>query len=82
MCGFVAMWHRYLELPRGHKWCFGVADDLGVLRGVVIVGRPMSHVLDDGMTLEVTRSGDEFGDRQPRISASGTFCSAGVSEPW
>jgi hypothetical protein len=55
-CGFVEMWHRHHSAPVGCKFCIGVADDGDVLRGVVIVGRPVSRHLDDRMTLEVTRT--------------------------
>jgi hypothetical protein len=54
--GFVQMWHRHHTAPVGHKYSIGVADDDGVLHGVVIVGRPVARHLDDGLTLEVTRS--------------------------
>lgn len=55
-CGFVTMWHRHHAPPVGHKFSLGVADDHDVLRGVAIVGRPVSRISDDGMTLEVTRT--------------------------
>jgi len=55
-CGFVAMWHRHHRPPIGHKFSVGVADGEGVLRGVLIVGRPVSRVFDDGQTLEVIRT--------------------------
>lgn len=55
-CEFVAAWHRHHQPPVGHKWSFGVATDDGVLHGVVIIGRPVARFLDDGQTLEVTRS--------------------------
>lgn len=55
-CGFIDMWHRHHRPPRGMKFCFGVADELDVLRGVAIVGRPVARWLDDGLTLEVTRT--------------------------
>ncbi len=55
-CGFVDMWHRHLEPPRGHKFCTGVANDLNVLVGVAIVGRPVARLSQDGLTLEVTRT--------------------------
>jgi hypothetical protein len=55
-CGFVQMWHRHHTAPVGHKYSIGVADDDGVLHGVVIVGRPVARHLDDGLTLEVTRT--------------------------
>jgi hypothetical protein len=38
----------------GHKFSLGAAKD-GQVVGVVIVGRPVSRVRDDGLTLEVTR---------------------------
>jgi hypothetical protein len=38
----------------GHKFSLGVAD-AEVLVGVAIVGRPVARLLDDGLTLEVTR---------------------------
>jgi hypothetical protein len=33
----------------------GAVDDTGKLRGVVITGRPVARMLDDGHTAEVTR---------------------------
>lgn len=51
---FVADWHRHHRPPRGHKFSVGVADE-DVLVGVAIVGRPVARMLDDGLTLEVTR---------------------------
>lgn len=38
----------------GHKFSIAVSDD-GTVRGVAIIGRPVSRVLDNGWTLEVTR---------------------------
>lgn len=55
-CGFVTMWHRHHQPPVGCKFCLGVADDADVLRGVAIVGRPVARMLQDGLTLEVTRT--------------------------
>jgi hypothetical protein len=54
-CAFVASWHRHHEPPVGHKFSVGVADDQ-TLVGVAIVGRPVARHLDNGHTLEVTRS--------------------------
>lgn len=51
---YVAMWHRHHAAPVGHIFSIGAADTDGVLRGVVIVGRPVARRLDDGTTLEVT----------------------------
>jgi len=55
-CGFVQMWHRHHAAPIGCKFCLGVADGNDVLRGIAIVGRPVARLLDDGLTLEVTRT--------------------------
>jgi len=53
-CTFVKKYHRH------HKptvsWKFGCAvNDGSKVVGVVVVGRPVSRVYDDGWTLEVTR---------------------------
>lgn len=40
----------------GCKFCIGVADEDGVLRGVAIVGRPVARMYDNGQTLEVNRT--------------------------
>lgn len=52
---FVAAHHRHHVPPRGCVFCLGVEDDAGTLRGVAIAGRPVSRMLQDGRTLEVTR---------------------------
>lgn len=53
---FVAMWHRHHQPPAGMVFAVGAADDEGVLHGVAIVGRPVARLLDNGQTLEVTRT--------------------------
>lgn len=55
-CGFVDLWHRHHKRPTGHKFCVGIANDLDVLVGVAIVGRPIPKAYQDGLTLEVTRT--------------------------
>lgn len=51
---FVRAVHRHHGVVAGHK--FSIAATLGEkVVGVVIVGRPVSRSLDDGLTLEVTR---------------------------
>jgi hypothetical protein len=51
---FVRQHHRHHTPPVGHK--FSIGGMLGEqLVGVVIVGRPVSRMRDDGLTLEVTR---------------------------
>lgn len=46
--------HRHHKQTRGHKFSLGLFVG-GVLRGVVIVGRPVARGLDDGVTLELLR---------------------------
>jgi hypothetical protein len=52
---FVTKHHRHHSKAQGCKFCVGVVDDNGLLRGVAIVGRPVSRFLDNGLTAEVTR---------------------------
>jgi hypothetical protein len=51
---FVTEHHRHHQHVVGHKFAIGAVAD-GTLVGVVIVGRPVSRMRDDGKTLEVTR---------------------------
>lgn len=51
---FVARYHRHHGPVVGHKFSIGAALD-GKIVGVVIVGRPVARMRDDGETLEVTR---------------------------
>jgi len=53
-CEFVRRYHRHHLPPQG--WKFGIAaNDGDKIVGVVTVGRPVARMLDDGLTLEVTR---------------------------
>jgi hypothetical protein len=52
---FVKLHHRHHNPTIGHKFSVAVADDAGTVRGVAIVGRPVSRHLDNGWTLEVNR---------------------------
>jgi hypothetical protein len=52
---FVADWHRHHAPPLSHKFPIGVASGQ-TLVGVAIVGRPVARHLDNGHTLEVTRT--------------------------
>lgn len=52
---FVRQHHRHHRPVVGHKFSIAVADESGTIRGVAIIGRPVSRVLDDGWTLEVNR---------------------------
>lgn len=51
---FVRRHHRHHPPAWGHKFSIGAAVD-AIIVGVVIVGRPVSRIRDDGLTLEVTR---------------------------
>jgi hypothetical protein len=55
-CEFVAACHRHHGPPQGMKFAIGVAVAGGALAGVVIAGRPVARHLDDGLTIEVTRT--------------------------
>jgi hypothetical protein len=55
-CAFVEAWHRHNKPPRGMVFCLGAADADDVLVAVAIAGRPVARHLDDGLTLEVTRT--------------------------
>jgi hypothetical protein len=52
---FVSLLHRHNKVVPGAKFCLGVIDEQGMLRGVAIIGRPVARLLDDGLTLEVNR---------------------------
>lgn len=51
---FVKEYHRHHKPVVGHKFSIAVSANATV-HGVVIIGRPVSRVLDDGWTLEVNR---------------------------
>jgi hypothetical protein len=51
----VAAWHRHLEPVRGYLWAHAVIDELGLVHGVAIVGRPSARAYDPRWTVEVTR---------------------------
>lgn len=51
---FIVRVHRHHGRPPGYRFAVGVALD-GILVGVACGARPVSRVLDDGISLEVTR---------------------------
>lgn len=51
---FVREHHRHHEPPRGDVFRLAAADDSGIV-AVVMVGRPVARMLQDGWTLEVLR---------------------------
>ena len=52
---FVNNHHRHNKAPRGSVFQIGLEVE-GELIGVIMVGRPVSRILDDGYTLEVNRT--------------------------
>lgn len=54
-CLFVEKHHRHHKPPTGHKFSIAVSDEHDRIRGIAIVGRPVSRMRDDGWTLEVLR---------------------------
>lgn len=52
---FIETHHRHSGRAQGCKFCVALSDELGVLHGVAVVGRPVARRLDDGRTAEVTR---------------------------
>jgi hypothetical protein len=50
----VARWHRHHRPPRGAILAIGCSADAEIC-GVALIGRPVSRVLQDGWTAEVTR---------------------------
>jgi hypothetical protein len=51
---FVRNFHRHNKPPVGAVFSIGASDGVRLV-GVAICGRPVSRVLDDGVTLEVIR---------------------------
>lgn len=47
--------HRHHRAPQGGLFAIGAASSSGELVGCVIIGRPVSRMLDNGYTAEVTR---------------------------
>ncbi|WP_233224038.1 XF1762 family protein [Amycolatopsis sp. CA-128772] len=54
-CQFIEAHHRHHRPPRGMKFAIGVMSDDGLV-GVATAGRPVARHLDDGVTIEVTRT--------------------------
>lgn len=52
---FVNRLHRHHIASIGDKYRIAAADSSGKVVGIVQVGRPVSRMLDDGKTLEITR---------------------------
>ena len=52
---FVGREHRHHAPPVGHKFSIGVMDEFNVLRGVVVVSRPVARGVDYTQVAEVAR---------------------------
>ncbi len=52
---YVDSFHRHHGSSVQARFCLGAVDEAGMVRGVVMVGRPVARLLDDGWTLEVNR---------------------------
>ena len=52
---FVREHHRHNKPPVGHKFSVGLFDGEKCV-GIATAGRPVARMLDDGQTLEVTRT--------------------------
>ena len=52
---FVREHHRHNKPPVGHKFSVGLFIDARCV-GVAVAGRPVARMLDDGLTLEITRT--------------------------
>jgi hypothetical protein len=72
---WVGQHHRHALPPRGHLFSVALWDGLELV-GVGIAGRPVSHNLDDGLTLEVTRV-CTLGYPNANSAIYGALCRAG-----
>src|SRR5437879_2217410 len=52
---YINAFHRHHRASVQARFSAAAVDDTGLVRGVVMVGRPVARVLDDGWTLEVNR---------------------------
>ncbi|MFF4760366.1 XF1762 family protein [Streptomyces sp. NPDC001292] len=55
----VRLWHRHHPPPAGQIFFLSAADEANILRAVAVVGRPVARHLDDGTTLDVTRTASD-----------------------
>lgn len=52
---FVSQLHRHHDPVYRDKFRFACVDDQGIMHGVIQLARPVSRMLDDGLTIEVVR---------------------------
>lgn len=72
---YVADNHRHNEPPIAHRFSIGLQRDDGTLAGVVIAGRPVARMLNDGRTVELLRLTTE-GDKNACSRLYGAACRA------
>lgn len=51
----VSQWHRHHPPVVGHRFALLCIDEIGIPHGVVIVGRPVSRIIDQYRVAEVSR---------------------------
>lgn len=52
----IAAWHRHHQPCVGHRFSLGVVDELGILHGAAVIGRPVARLAGHpSKVLEVTR---------------------------
>lgn len=54
-CSYVERVHRHHRPPRGHKFSIALIKGEDEVVGVIMAGRPVNRVLDDGLTIEINR---------------------------
>jgi hypothetical protein len=52
---YIARHHRHCPPQQGWKFGISLRGPRGGLHGVVVVGRPVARLMDDGITAEITR---------------------------
>lgn len=52
---YIKKHHRHHKPPAGYKFAIGLENENNQLVGVIVAGRPVARIADDGKTLEVTR---------------------------
>jgi len=73
---FVNEHHRHHKAPVGSVFQIGLESD-GELIGVIMVGRPVSRMLDDGKTLEINRTCVLDNKKNACSMLMGAACKAG-----
>ncbi|MFJ8248481.1 XF1762 family protein [Streptomyces sp. NPDC094466] len=68
---FVRAWHRHHPPPAGQIFAIGAADEIGTLRAVAIVGRPVARHLE-GRDVMVTEDGHRALAHRPQTAPPGT----------